>query len=135
LPLTFLEASVPYFSLYFNNKIGDHMLYGKESTRVDKSYDPFYETIYYAKNCCVCGDAFMSSRPKGKYCSQRCSNDAYIVKRRKRAARKRAKVKTCIICATPIEQGTGKIKKYCSNACKQKAHRARKSGFDDSVKT
>lgn len=104
------------------------MQYNKANSRVDKSLSPFLANIYYDKTCIVCGDSFKSGRPHGKYCSQRCINDAYILRRRKRTDEKRDKASLCIVCHTPITQNIGKIKQYCSNACKQKAYRMRKIG-------
>jgi len=102
------------------------MQYDKSSTRVDKSFSPNLVNVYYNKTCAVCGDSFLSDRPHGKYCSLRCSNDAYILRRRKRVDKKRAEALVCVVCDKPISQEIGKIRWYCSNACKQKAYRLRK---------
>ena len=110
------------------------MLYDKASTRVDEAYIPLLASIYYDKKCFVCGDEFKSIRLYGRYCSLRCRNDAYIKKRRKRMETKRAMVKTCFVCAAPISQGQGKIKTYCSTACKQKAYRMRKAALPEVTK-
>jgi hypothetical protein len=58
-----------------------------------------------------------------KYCSGRCSIDAYIERRRLRRAA--ARDKTCEVCA---KEFTAKRRdtKTCSPACKQKAYRQRK---------
>ena len=101
------------------------MQYDKFSTRVDKSFLSIFPNMYYDKTCVVCGDSFKSARPHGKYCSLRCSNDAYILRRRKQTDKKRVEVLVCAICDAPLTQEMGKIKQYCSNACKQKAYRMR----------
>ena len=106
------------------------MQYNKQITRVDKSITPIMATIYYDKACAFCGDAFKASRPRGKYCSQRCANDAYIAWRRMKMEQKRAKAKTCILCSAPVLQGKGRIRLYCSAACKQKAYRNRRQKED-----
>ena len=108
------------------------MPYSKENTRVDRSPNPYHANYYSDKNCTVCGDVFKSSRdqPHGKYCSQRCINDAYMARRRARAEAKRASAVACAVCATPMPQGTGKIRAYCTGACKQKAYRMRKLPTD-----
>jgi len=103
------------------------MLYDKESTRIDKSISPIMADFYYDKTCAVCGDSFKSGRPHGKYCSLRCCNDAYIARRRKHGIDMRKKATACVICSAPLSQTDMKIKSYCSNACKQKAYRMRKS--------
>ena len=103
------------------------MPYTKASTRVDKSIPPNYSTGAYHKTCALCSDNFMTLSYTGKYCSQRCINDAYIQRRRERhLATNHTKALTCTVCDTKLQQGSGKAKAYCSNACKQKAYRTRK---------
>lgn len=78
--------------------------------------------------CVYCDDIFKGT-VYAKYCSDRCVNDASIARRRERAQLRRANAKTCFVCGSRVEQASGrvKIRLYCSNACKQKAYRRRKS--------
>jgi len=103
------------------------MLYDKKSTRIDKDIEGYITNFFHDKTCILCGDSFKGFfRTKGKFCSKRCANDYYIAKRRDKMAQKRAHAAACVICTTPITQLGGKIKAYCSNACKQKAYRRRR---------
>jgi endogenous inhibitor of DNA gyrase (YacG/DUF329 family) len=97
-------------------------LYSKESSK--RGSKMAYAT---PRICAHCGDMFNGVRD-AKYCSDRCVNDAYIVRRRERARLRRANANTCVVCGSPVEQvgGLVKIRLYCSNACKQKAYRQRK---------
>jgi len=104
------------------------MQYTKASTREDEDI-PTGMNIAHSKTCVVCGDGFRGYSNRGKYCSQRCKNDAFITWRRNNTASKRARAKVCTICAAPLTQDSPKIKAYCSNACKQKAYRVRKLQF------
>ena len=77
--------------------------------------------------CVVCGDAFKCLSRYGKYCSQRCANDAAIAKRKRIMDARREWADRCKVCGKCIEQNQkDKIRRYCSAACKQKAYRARK---------
>lgn len=73
------------------------------------------------KKCPVCG-SFMNGLDRSTYCSQRCVNDAYIARRRRRHEMQLKKV--CAACGAKF---TAKRKdaQYCSNACKQAAYRKR----------
>jgi len=76
----------------------------------------------------VCGDKFDTNQSYTKYCSQRCANDAAIARRKERTNKKREQYAVCPVCGKPIEQNEKtKIRRYCSNSCKQKAYRARKA--------
>jgi predicted nucleic acid-binding Zn ribbon protein len=98
-------------------------LYSKETS---SKWSNKYHATY--RKCAYCGDMFKGVRADAKYCSYRCVNDAYIERRRERARLRRANAKACAVCGSPVEQASGfvKIRRYCSNACKQKAYRKRK---------
>lgn len=104
-------------------------LYTKEDTKYNAKRTPYCDHgAMWTHNCIVCGDEFQCNRMRGKYCSSRCANDAAIQRRQARMAEKRAAASHCTICGAGIEQDHGtKIRKYCSNSCKQKAYRARKN--------
>ena len=99
------------------------MLYNKETSKrgSQKSYATY-------RPCVHCGDSFKGIT-SAKYCSDRCVNDAYIIRRRERAQLRRANAQNCVMCDASVEQGDGcvKIRLYCSNACKQKAYRQRRN--------
>lgn len=100
--------------------------YSKELSRIEDN-NKMYSHLGYEGICAFCGDPFKSSSSKAKYCSQRCKNDAYIKRRKKRKSLEKQKV--CVICG---RQFTAKKKDavYCSDACKQKAYRNRKNVTD-----
>lgn len=82
--------------------------------------------------CLICGDKFKSLRKTAKYCSDYCKGvkDKRIASRKAREQRKTHN--KCLICNNPVEQDRwGKIKRYCSNACKQKSYRQRKANADN----
>jgi len=98
-------------------------MYSKENTRIETNYKVFTGLTNSGK-CFVCGDAFKSRSILAKYCSQRCKNDIQIKKRLEIVLKKRIAATTCVICKTSIEQNSHtKIRKYCSNKCKQKNYR------------
>ena len=70
--------------------------------------------------CAVCEKVFYRRMPSAKYCSYRCTNDAYIAWRRKRNNDRR--IKTCIVC-NKTYNASRKDSIYCSKACKQKRYR------------
>lgn len=43
----------------------------------------------YAKTCELCGTAFMSARPEARWCSVRCAQGAYVIRRREQRLRER----------------------------------------------
>ncbi|MDL2237289.1 hypothetical protein LJC56_05610 [Christensenellaceae bacterium OttesenSCG-928-K19] len=107
------------------------MLYTKEGS-ILKCSRKWGGGDFWPCTCAVCGD-----KSYYKYCSQRCANDAAIARRKAKANAKRLEHTKCSVCEKPIEQNLkNKIRKYCSNACKQKAYRLKKntSGFLDSEK-
>jgi len=102
-----------------NNNVG---MYGK---RRERHPDPPPDS------CRWCGGAVQGQnrfREDGvqllyKYCSSRCSLDAYIERRRRRRILARHKV--CEVCDQRFT-ATRSDQKTCSAACKQKAYRQRK---------
>jgi predicted nucleic acid-binding Zn ribbon protein len=72
--------------------------------------------------CDVCGRAFRARHPRALYCSARCSNDAYIERRRER--RVMARTKSCVVCGETFT-ATRRDAKTCSPACRQKSYRQR----------
>ncbi len=107
------------------------MLYSKEATKFRRKRS-FYGDGWWELTCVVCGDKFDSNQSYGKYCSQRCANDAAIAKRKEIVNEKRKAASKCAVCGQPIQQDDfSKIRRYCSNACKQKAYRERKKNVQD----
>lgn len=99
------------------------MLYTKENTKFNVKPSP-YKDGWHEKACVECGDKFFCNRHTGKYCSQRCVNDAMMRRRKQRNSERRIRQTNCLVCDTPIIQKEYcKIRRYCSNACKQKAYR------------
>ena len=99
------------------------MIYTKEATRIENNYKVF-TGLTHKGNCIYCGDEFMSRSIAAKYCSQRCKNDKQINQRAEMILEKKRTANNCIVCNNPIKQNPrGKIKKYCSNKCKQKNYR------------
>ena len=94
------------------------------------TYNGYDNVLHYEVKCLFCGNIFDSYSMKSRYCTDRCKGDAFIEWRRKRGAKKRAKASKCAVCATPLQQDWGKIRIYCSNACKQKAYRKRRDACE-----
>lgn len=69
--------------------------------------------------CAVCGRVVTGRK---KYCSQRCTNDAYMERRRQRHKEKLSK--RCAVCGSPFTASRADAM-YCSQACKQSAYRRR----------
>lgn len=109
------------------------VLYGKyvdeeKQRRLKKEYEDYIsgKSFYqwaYKHTCAFCGDTFYSKNSRGKYCSQRCINDAYLARRKERKALEKQKV--CEVCGKSYT-AKKKDSKYCSDACKQKAYRMKK---------
>ena len=98
-------------------------MYSKASTRIEDYYRVFTGLNNKGK-CFFCGDEFYSRSIKAKYCSQRCKNDKQIERRAEIVFIKKVALKNCLVCNTNIKQSQkAKIKKYCSNKCKQIAYR------------
>lgn len=81
------------------------------------------EYANYRKQCMFCGEVFYAKSPKRKYCSYRCTNDAYITRRRERNKLKRRKV--CLFCKTPFTAKSLKAR-FCSPKCRVAHFRKRK---------
>lgn len=73
-------------------------------------------------NCHHCGKEAYAEYPHAKYCSYRCTNDAYIKRRKER--RQEARKKNCMMCGRRFEAKRNDAK-YCSLACKQSSYRRR----------
>jgi endogenous inhibitor of DNA gyrase (YacG/DUF329 family) len=100
-------------------------MYSKEDTRIENAYR-VYTGLTYNGICVYCRDTFKSRSIAAKYCSQRCRNDVQIERRAEIAFKKRENLKNCIVCNLAITQTkTAKLKKYCSQRCKQKAYRTK----------
>ena len=83
---------------------------------------------YKGRNCVICGSKLYGNGNNLKFCSRACRSVQDKKRRLERARIHRQLFKSCIVCANPIEQEIhGKIKMYCSNACKQKKYRRRSS--------
>ena len=98
-----------------NYKPGDFILYDdrpEPTTRTD------------IELCKFCGIRAVKSY-NSKYCSQRCINDAYMMRRKQR--HEQALLKICSFCGT--EYKAKRIDtKYCSCSCKQAAFRKQRNG-------
>jgi hypothetical protein len=90
--------------------------------------------------CAHCKAEYERNRSWQKYCGPECVKEAYVLKRRKLAARKRwrremsGNPKKCAYCKEWIEgrylpgrkHFERSDQKYCDDACKQAAYRERK---------
>ena len=101
--------------------------YTKENSRlyrVPKLGDPlrqFRDTIEHT--CAFCGDIFTTYPPAPRYCSKRCQNDAYMMRRMVRLAERR-RGRICEWCMKAFAS-TRMHARYCRPACRQAAHRTR----------
>jgi len=95
------------------------MAYSKENTRIENYYR-VNKGLHYSSKCTICNDDFKSASIKTIYCSQRCKNDAYIERRKKR--KQNELNKKCIICNNDFK-AIRKDTKFCSNKCRQKKYR------------
>lgn len=79
-----------------------------------------YFTNHSVKSCYWCGTKFIGG-PRSKHCSDRCIQSASAS--RIKAARKWGlRNRKCEACGVVIDPQR-KTRKFCSNACRQKAHR------------
>lgn len=76
----------------------------------------------YVLQCHRCGEDFRAIYPTGKWCSYRCSNDAYIDRRRE--WRREARILNCGQCGVRFN-AKRRDASFCSPACKQRAYRLR----------
>lgn len=77
----------------------------------------------YRLTCQWCGNAFYRRYPTAKWCSDRCSNDAGIARRRERIKARRENL-TCGRCGMVFSAARCDTR-YCGGACRQAAYRAR----------
>lgn len=103
-----------------------------EELGIEKTVISFDFYKRYMGRCLICGKKFISKLRSAKCCSDKCKR---AMDKRRASAKARERRKTynkCIICNKPVEQDSwGKIKRYCSNACKQKSYRQRKANADN----
>jgi len=109
---------------YFNKPIGEErwIRYTKENSLYENQYR-VYTWLRRIGKCVVCGDSFRGNN--NSYCSQRCINDAAMLAVKVARLKKRTNAKTvCPSCgqAFPIAK-SGRIREFCSNKCRQRAHR------------
>jgi hypothetical protein len=88
------------------------------------------EYCNYKKECEFCGEIFYSKSSKRKYCSYRCGNDAWIIRRREYNKQKRNKV--CLFCKTSF---TAKSRKaiFCCSAHRVAFFRQQKKRNDSKL--
>lgn len=100
-------------------------MYSKEATRIENQYRRFSNPVWliHEGQCWECGDVFKSASPRARYCSQRCTNDAAIKRRKAKIEQKRGAHEHCTVCGKAIIQNGYKVQIYCSAACKQRGYR------------
>jgi hypothetical protein len=81
----------------------------------------YYQDVYKLE-CVFCGNEFYCCNFIARYCSYRCTNDAYIARRKERKSKERQKI--CPVCNEQY-QAKRKDSIYCSPACRQKQYRER----------
>ena len=82
---------------------------------------------YNGRLCVICGEKLSGNSNNLKFCSRACRSVQDKRRRLEKARIHRQTFTSCIVCGTPITQGIhGKIRKYCSNACKQENYRIKK---------
>lgn len=86
-----------------------------------KDYERGFGGVYKIP-CHVCKIIIYAVNPRTKYCSDRCTNDASIERRKKRKLEERQKY--CDFCLNPFT-AESKDTKYCSDKHKQAAYRKR----------
>jgi endogenous inhibitor of DNA gyrase (YacG/DUF329 family) len=95
-----------------------------------ENYNHIYSFLDGVGKCVVCGDEFKCKFNNGraKYCSLECKGAMAKLRSKEKAKKHRLSFKTCSICGEPIEQvKKGKIRRYCSNKCKQRSFRLKKT--------
>ena len=109
---------------YFNKPIGEErwIRYTKENSLYENQYR-VYTWLRRIGKCVVCGDSFRGNN--NSYCSQRCINDAAMLAVKVARLKKRTNAKTvCLSCGQAFTIAkSGRIRKFCSNKCRQRAHR------------
>jgi predicted nucleic acid-binding Zn ribbon protein len=107
----------------YDDRITDYKKRGEEGRK--ESWEKWGDSCcWYKRICAVCNFVFYPKSPRAKYCSQRCTNDAYLERRRQR---KKFDLENhfCKTCGKKFT-AQRKDEKYCTDACKQKAYRKRK---------
>lgn len=93
-----------------------------EQEKLKRKYESEWNDVYgvHKCTCFVCGTVFYTKLERGKYCSYRCRNDGYIMRRKQR--HEQALIKKCSVCGIEFKAKRTDAK-YCSCACKQSAYR------------
>jgi endogenous inhibitor of DNA gyrase (YacG/DUF329 family) len=119
---------------YFNKPIGEErsINYTKENSLYENQYR-VYTWLRRIGKCVVCGDSFRGNN--NSYCSQRCINDAAMLAVKVARLKKRTNAKTlCPSCGQAFTIAkSGRIRKFCSNKCRQRAHRVLRNAVRDKV--
>ena len=129
---------------YFNKPIGEER--GIRYTKENSLYENHYRVNSYYSNgtwlprigkCVVCGDSFTLNNGSISYCSQRCTNDAGMLAVKVARLKKRTNAKTlCPSCGQAFTIAkSGRIRKFCSNKCRQRAHRVLQNAVVDKMST
>lgn len=109
---------------YFNKPIGEErwIRYTKENSLYENQYR-VYTWLRRIGKCVICGDSFRGNN--NSYCSQRCINDAAMLAVKVARLKKRTNAKTvCQSCGQAFTIAkSGRIRKFCSNKCRQRAYR------------
>jgi hypothetical protein len=79
-----------------------------------------YHSSVTQKRCVNCDDCFVPSKSTQKFCSNKCRQKSF---RLKKSASQNSNKKYCVRCH---ERLTGRQRKYCSATCKQLTHRTKK---------
>jgi hypothetical protein len=76
----------------------------------------------YRLACRACGKTFYARMPTAGWCCYRCARDGADRRRHARATACRERWRPCHRCGKPF-QGRRADARFCSNACRQAAHR------------
>ena len=76
----------------------------------------------YQRRCSVCGKVFYAGMPHASLCSERCSQNAILARRKE--TRRRKRTRRCLVCGK-LFVAKRRDGIYCSKACKQAAYRKR----------
>jgi predicted nucleic acid-binding Zn ribbon protein len=96
----------------------------------NRNVDEFHN--YVERHCIQCGKEFLLEfiteiLIQKQYCSDTCRLKATALARKNRKQAERQLHNNCTVCGKSMQQTEfGKIKRYCSDACKQAAYRNRK---------
>jgi len=102
--------------------------YTKENS-LKKNYGKYCHwshTFKRESKCVLCGDNFKHKHENSpRYCSYRCINDAAMIAVKLARLKKRASATTsCPSCGQVFSVAKrGRIRRFCSNKCRQQAHR------------